>query len=364
MTLALTGYKLHPVHLPYRRPVRWAGHEESGLDVMILTLESAGGLIGVGEAPVRLNWNAATLKSLAVVTEEIFMPRLLGKDLAEEEEVTRFLRYVREHALAKAMIDSAVWDLRARAAGVPLYEYLGGVADVAVAWTVTRAAPAAMIAEAEDMVGRFGFTSLKIKTGQGLATDREVLAGIRAAVGPGVTFSADANRAYGAQEVGPFTEMLAEYGVKVAEDPTELHADDSFAVARAASPLPLLVDNTCRSLDEAEAFLARGADAISVKVPKTGIADSREIIRRAGETGAAVHIGLGATSSLGAVAALGIAGSLAPHADGLPSEESFFLQFAREYVSAPLTVAGGIVHLPDMALVDWIDWDRVADLAP
>ena len=110
MTLALTGYKLHPVHLPYRRPVRWAGHAESGLDVMILTLETAGGLIGVGEAAGRLNWNAATLKSLKVVTEEIFMPRLMGQDLALEAEVTRFLRYVREHALAKAMIDSAVWD--------------------------------------------------------------------------------------------------------------------------------------------------------------------------------------------------------------------------------------------------------------
>ncbi len=364
MTLALTGYKLHAVHLPYRRPVRWAGHQESGLDVMILSLESAGGLIGVGEAPVRLNWTAATLKSLQVVTEEIFMPRLLGQDLADEAKVTRFLRSVREHALAKSMIECAVWDLRAQAAGVPLHEILGGVARVPVAWTVTRAEPKAMIAEAEDMVGRFGFTSLKIKVGQGFATDREVLAGIRAAVGPEVTFSADANRNYAADEVGPFTEMLAEFGVKVAEDPTELHADDSFAKARAASPLPLLVDNTCRSLDEAKAFLARGADAISVKVPKTGIADSAEIIRRAGETGAAIHIGMGAASSLGAVAALGLAGSLTPHADGLPSEESFFLQFAGEYVSVPLTVEDGMVALPDVALDQWIDWDRVRDLAP
>jgi hypothetical protein len=99
-------------------------------------------------------------------------------------------------------------------------------------------------------------------------------------------------------------------------------------------------------------------------VPKTGIADSREIIQRAGETEAAIHIGLGATSSLGAVAALGIAGSLAPHPNGLPSEESFFLQCAREYVSQPLDVVDGMVRLPEMALEEWIDWDRVGDLAP
>ena len=364
MTLALTGFKLYPVHLPYLRPVRWAGHGESGLDAMILALETAGGLIGIGEAPVRLNWTAATLRSLQVVTEEIFMPRMMGRDLSDEAETTRFLRYVREHSLAKSMIDSAVWDLRAQAAGVPLYEYLGGVREVPVAWTVTRAEPKVMIEEAETMVGRHGFTSLKIKTGQGFETDRAVLKGIRAAVGSDVTFSADSNRNYTPEEVGPFTEMLAEYDVKIAEDPTEIHADDSFDGLRRASKLPLLIDNTCRTLDEAEQFLSRGADAVSVKVYKTAIADSRRIIHRAGETGAAVHIGLGAVSSLGAVAALGLAGSLAPHPNGLPSEESFFLQFARECVTEPLTVENGLVRLPEGRLHDWIDWARVKDLAP
>ncbi|MDX1484656.1 MAG: mandelate racemase/muconate lactonizing enzyme family protein [Alphaproteobacteria bacterium] len=363
MTLALTGYKLYPVHLPYRRPVRWAGHGESGLNAMILTLETAGGLIGVGEAPVRLNWSAATLKSLAVVVEEVFLPRLMGEDLADEAETTRFLRYVREHTLAKAMIDCAIWDLRAQAADQPLYRHLGGKPEVPVAWTVTRAEPRAMIKEAEAMVARYGFTSLKIKTGQGFETDREVLAGIRAAVGPDVTFSSDSNRGYSAEEVGPFTDMLAEFGVKVAEDPTELHPYGNFAEAKAASRLPLLIDNTCRTLDEAEQFLAVGADALSVKVFKTGIADSREIIRQAEDKGTAVHIGISAASSLCAVSGLALAGALAPHADGLPSEESFFLQFAREFVTEPLTVEDGMVRLPDRPLHDWIDWAAVKDIA-
>lgn len=362
MTLALTGYKLYPVHLPYRRPVRWAGHAESGLDVLILALETAGGLIGVGEAPVRLNWTAATLKSLACVVEEIFVPRMMGKDLADEEGFTRFLRFVREHFLAKQMIDCAVADLRAQAARAPLYQGLGGTPEVPVAWTVTRAEPAAMIAEAEAMVRRYGFTSLKIKTGQGFETDREVLAGIRAAVGPEVTFSADSNRGYKLEEIGPFSEMLAEFGVVVAEDPMELHPDESFAQAKAAARVPLLIDNTCRSLEEAEAFLRLGAEALSVKVYKTGIADSQEIIRQAVEKDVAVHIGLGATSSIGAVAALGIAGSVPAHRHGLPSEESFFLQFAAEYVSDPLTVEDGRVRLPDTTLNEWIDWGRVRDL--
>ncbi|HSR55443.1 MAG TPA: enolase C-terminal domain-like protein, partial [Alphaproteobacteria bacterium] len=229
--------------------------------------------------------------------------------------------------------------------------------------TVTRAEPAKMIAEAETMVRRYGFTSLKIKTGQGFETDREVLTGIRAAVGPDVTFSADSNRAYRLEEVGPFTDILAEFDVVVAEDPMELHPDETFAVAKQAARVPLLIDNTCRSLDEAEAFLRVGAEALSVKVYKTGIVDSQEIMRQAAEKDVAVHIGLGATSSIGAAAALGVAGSVPPHRHGLPSEESFFLQFSAEYVSDPLTVENGMVRLPEATLNDWIDWRRVKDLA-
>ena len=58
-----------------------------------------------------------------------------------------------------------------------------------------------------------------------------------------------------------------------------------------------------------------------------------------------------------------MAGSLKAHDNGLPSEESFFLQFAAEYVVTPLTVADGMVRLPDAALNDWIDWDKVRDFA-
>ncbi len=150
-----------------------------------------------------------------------------------------------------------------------------------------------------------------------------MLAGIRAAVGPDVSFSADSNRGYATEEVGRFSEMAAEYGVCILEDPTELHAHGNFAAAKGASSLPLLIDNTCRSLDEAKQFLAVGAEA-----------------------------------------ALGVAGAVPPHRHGLPSEESFFLQFAREYVDDPLTVENGLVRLPDATLNERIDWTRVADLTP
>jgi L-alanine-DL-glutamate epimerase-like enolase superfamily enzyme len=365
MPMKITGYKLFPVHFPYHRPIRWAGHAEPGLDAMFIRLETDQGLIGVGEAPVRLAWTGATLKSIAVVVDEVLMPRIMALDILDENAVCTFMRYVREHVLAKSMIDSAIWDIRAQVAGKSFGAYLGADAPVPVAWTVTRDKPEAMVAEAESVVGRHGFTSLKVKVGQGFETDRAVLSGIRNALGNAVTLSADANRNYSEAEVAPLTEMLAEFDVSVVEDPCECVPDRSFARVRAASKLPVLVDNTARTLLEAQMFLAHDADCISVKVPKTGIGDSRAIMDQAAAQGACVHIGLGATSPLGAVAALGLAGSLPAHKNGLPSEESFFLQLTETCVKEPLTVENGIVTLPDVpALHNWLDWDRVQALAP
>ena len=363
--MKITSYKLFPVHFPYHHPIRWAGHAEPGLDAMYIRIETDEGLIGVGEAPVRLAWTGATLKSIAVVVDEVLMPRIMKLDIADEDAASSFMHYVREHVLAKSMIDSAIWDIRAQTAGKPFGEFLGATKPVPVAWTVTRDKVETMVAEAETVVGRHGFTSLKVKVGQGFETDRQVLAGIRKALGNSVTLSADANRNYAEAEVAPLTEMLAEFDVSVVEDPTECVPDRSFARVRAASKLPVLVDNTARTLLEAQMFLAHDADCISVKVPKTGIGDSRAIMDQAAAQGACVHIGLGATSPLGAVAALGLAGSLPAHKNGLPSEESFFLQLTETCVKDPLTVENGVVVLPETpALNDWLDWDQIAKLAP
>lgn len=67
MALKLTRHRFHPLHISYRRPIRWAGHLESGVDILLLVLETNSGLHGVGETPVRLNWHADKHARLAIV---------------------------------------------------------------------------------------------------------------------------------------------------------------------------------------------------------------------------------------------------------------------------------------------------------
>ncbi len=363
--LTIDGADLYPVHLPYPKTVQWAGHAEDGADYLVLALKTKDGHTGVAEGSVKINWAGATLASLTAVLEEVFLPRLAGVDAGDEVAVRRILTRIPEHSLAKALIDIACWDLRAQAAGQALWRLWGGDSTVAVSWTVTRDEPGAMATDAAQKVEQFGFRTLKVKGGQGMDTDFKVLAEIRRAVGDNVTIYVDANRAYGADEVAEYTTGLRDYGVVAAEDPCSFRPDASFASLQRTAAMPLLIDHNCRNFDAAFLFIGQGAEALSVKLGKSGLSESREIIAFAAERGVHCHMGFLGESTLGALASLQLAAAVPQAARWLPSENSFFLIFADEFITQPLVVTDGAVTLPDTpSLGALVDWDKVRAFAP
>jgi L-alanine-DL-glutamate epimerase-like enolase superfamily enzyme len=194
---------LHPVRIPLGRTVAWASSSETHADYMILELRS-GDVRGVAEGTVKITFAGETLKTLACAFEDIFAPRLTGVDASDGAALAKALSGIREHQLARAMIDAAIWDLRAQAAGKPLWMLLGGkTATVPLSSTVTRATPAEMARAALTAVHGHRIGTLKVKTGQGFECDAEALNAIRAAVGARATIYCDSNRAYEPEEVGP-----------------------------------------------------------------------------------------------------------------------------------------------------------------
>jgi L-alanine-DL-glutamate epimerase-like enolase superfamily enzyme len=357
MALKYAAHRLHPLHIPYGRSIKWAGHIEDGVDVLLLVLQTTDGLRGVGETPIRLRWHAATLKSLMVVVEEVFLPALKEVDLEDEAAVDAFLSGYAEHPLAKSLIDAACWDLRARAAGVPLWQRLGAPdPDVDISWTVTRAPPQEMARQAEQAAATRGVRAFKVKTGQGFDVDRQAVSEVRRAVGAEASLYADSNGADDASLVPDMSMMLADHGVILFEDPCNLAPNDQFRSVQGTSRLPILVDNGCRSLAQARLFLGVGAKALSVKIMKTGITESRVISALAQARQAGVAVGISASSSVGALAALALSASLPPAARVAPCEETFFATMD-DVLLDPLQIKDGKVRLPSTPgyepLIDW-----------
>ena len=238
MTLVLDRWECHPLHLRYHRPMRWASMEETGADFLLLVLHTKDGHRGVAEAAVRLAWTGFTMSTLISVLEQVVLPRLRGLDMADREATEQALARIPEQSLAKSVADGACWDLRAQAAGLPLWKLLDGKQIVPVSWILTRQAPEIMAQEAARITAEYGIRTLKLKTGQGLETDRQMLTQVRQTVGDHVMLYADANSHYAPEDIAAYTALLEEVGCVMSEDPCAIMPDAPGRLVRDASSVP------------------------------------------------------------------------------------------------------------------------------
>lgn len=234
----------------------------------LVTVTDADGAQGTGYAYTIGTGGAAVMSLL----RETLAPRLLGREAEEIEAIWRDLLFV-THAtavgaitsLALAAIDTALWDLRCRRAGLPLWRMAGGAkASVPVYSTEGGWLHIDTPALVEDAlaVKAEGFAGAKVKIGRPhLAEDDRRLAAVRAAVGDDFHLMVDANQAFHLAEAMRRADMLARHGITWFEEP--MPADDVGAHARLAahSRVPLAVGESLYSPSQFKDYLAQGAAA-------------------------------------------------------------------------------------------------------
>lgn len=360
MSVKLARWSLHFYALPYRREIVWANAvEKEGLFALLL-LEGDNGKQGVAEGTIKSTWSGVSPNSLKAAFDDFLIPKLKDVDISSPPAVAKALAGIPENKLAKGMIDSASCLLHAATVGKPLWQLWGGTPEVDLTWAITRQPPAAMAAEAAGVCARYGFGTLKVKGGQGVATDLRALREIRSAVGNKVILYVDANSAYTRDEAGAYVKAIADAGVMVAEDPCPLWPDAEFSALQAASPVPVLVDRNCTSVQDAQAFLDKGATALSTKPGRIGLSEARAISKLAAARGAKVAIGLYAESALGTLISLQQAAALTQTQTLVAAEQTFFVEMTEQVLAASLFIRAGRIALSDDAdLAAQIDWQRV-----
>lgn len=199
--------------------------------------------------------------------------RLIDREAEEIEGIWRDLLFA-THAtavgaitsLALAAVDTALWDLRCRRAGLPLWRLAGGARASVPLYTTEggwlHLPPEALADDAAAMKAR-GFTGAKLKIGKpAIAEDRARLEAVRAAVGEDFAVMVDANQAFDLAEALRRAEMLGEMGVHWFEEP--MPADDvgAHATLAARSRVPIAVGESLYSLSQFKDYLAQGAASV------------------------------------------------------------------------------------------------------
>jgi L-alanine-DL-glutamate epimerase-like enolase superfamily enzyme len=266
---AIRGFELQRAELPLGRVIGDNDCRYDSMSVVALRLRTDDGDgWGYGDAVSHAIFNRPAwyleplpeLADLSAAFEAKWWPRLDGRAAAEVQVDS--LRHA--DPLAQA-VDLALWDLRGKALGVPVWSLL---ADE----DAPRSVPAygslldfpssdeAAVALARSFAAR-GFSALKVKVGA-LERGRDVarLVAVREAVGPEVELTADAN---GAWEVRETLARLAAFdaaGVRLGYLEDALPYDDleGFAQLAAATDVPLVAHDYAPDLAAAEALLATG----------------------------------------------------------------------------------------------------------
>lgn len=145
-------------------------------------------------------------------------------------------------SIAMSGLDMALWDIRAKAAGWPLYRLLGGAEKRIPAYaggvSLGYQVPEALVEEARG-VKEQGYRALKLRLGDTWKSDIERVTAIRSALGEEVDILTDANAAYSINDARRVMPALDEHAVGWLEEPFPPHDHRLYREARSFGRTPL-----------------------------------------------------------------------------------------------------------------------------
>ncbi len=237
-----------------------------------------GGVCGWGEcvaeeAPL---YSGETTETAWHVIKDFLAPLVLRKGLVEPEDFAREAGMFRGNRMAKAGVELALWDLKAKKAGLPLHELYGGVRTEIEAGVSCGIEDS--LGDLVERVGRYldeGYKRIKIKIKPGW--DAEACAAVRDRY-PDIMLQADANGAYSLANMERIKALDA-FGLLMVEQPFPPYDLWDHAKLQKEMATPLCLDESVLSLDTVRAAVEMGSCRIvNIKVGRVGgVVETRKI---------------------------------------------------------------------------------------
>jgi len=253
--MKITEIRAHALSAPLSEPL-WTAQEalkDSGL--ILVEVETDEGLTGYGEikgAPLKAiaDWVVRlgeVIKGADSLAHEIIWNRLFNLTVPRpramfggEGVFAPVARSSRPQVMAAiGGIDIALWDLKGKAARMPVYKLLGGEQRPIFTYSTGGYYPRdATITTAVEEMKSFvakGYLAVKLKTG-GFSVDEEIerVAAVREAIGRDILLMIDNNAAYGLNDCVRFSRGIEKYDITWLEEPLHWHLQPRDYVQLAA----------------------------------------------------------------------------------------------------------------------------------
>lgn len=248
--------------------------------VVVLRLATCEGVEGLGICYLYAGFSRA----LAVAAEEM-AALVVGEDVMRLEAVhAKLARHAQTlqtsgiFLTALSAIDCALWDIRGKASGQPLWKLLGGRSNRCATYAsgmLHRGLSDAQVVEEATRLAARGFRTIKLHLALDGRTspEREVsrARAVKQAIGADVQLTCDINERWSVGRAIDMGHRLQEAGMHIIEDPTRFDDHEGQAAIRAALPTSIMAGENCWGAQPfREMMVRRSVDVVMIDLMHVG----------------------------------------------------------------------------------------------
>jgi O-succinylbenzoate synthase len=267
--MRLQSLTLREIHLQLVTPFETSFERVTERRILLAEVHVDGmsgwGECTAGETPF---YNPEDTATAWHILKNFLWPMLKGRELTSASDVWPLLEQVRGHNMAKAAIETAVWDAEAKVKNTPLWKLIGGQrTEIAcgVSIGIKDSLGELVAAVRQELDAGYQRIKIKIKPGKDLAQVQRLRQDF-----PRIKLMVDANSAYRKEDL-PLLKQLDGFYLMMMEQP--LGWDDLFGHVEVQKSLqtPVCLDECIHSYEHAEAAIALGAcKIINIKLGRVG----------------------------------------------------------------------------------------------
>jgi muconate cycloisomerase len=351
--MKITAIQTFPLILPIREIYGGAAGYLEDCRTLIIRLETANGIEGWGEATQGRPANTyETLETMEIMVRKYFAPALIGMELEDSGVVIQKLHAVRAgHPIAKAGIETALYDALGKVFQVPVYRLLGGPfrKTIELVGGLGMDLDAATIGGRAAQLKQDGYRSFKLKVGhKDLQKDIERVRIVRETVGADAAIRIDGNATYSFTDARELLNALRRYRLADAEQPLARGDLKSLAELRRSVGVPIAAQESISSPEDALAVLEAGAaDLIKIKLTHIGgFQRALQVAALVGAKGLPVVIGQGsACTPILSAAEMQLHAAMKNAQAG--GEMTGFLRLGEQGMISGIEVRQACIHLGD-----------------
>lgn len=259
MSALIKDLKVQLFHVPLAEVLSDAKHgDHTHFELVTCTITLDNGYSGTGYTYTGGKGGYA----IKAMIEHDLAPAILGRDGTAIDEIYDMLEwhihYVGRGGIASfaiSAVDTALWDIKGKMAGLPLWKMAGGAGNTCKAYCGGIDLMFTIEKLLSNMKGYLdsGFNAVKIKIGkENLDEDIDRIKAVREYIGPDITFMVDANYSMSVKKAIECSKRMEQYDITWFEEPTIPDNYLGFAQIADATNVPLAMGENLHTIHEFE----------------------------------------------------------------------------------------------------------------